>query len=151
MPACKKLHVCYMMAQLSRQKFGIFISDMLTGFMEKCDATSPGFILCSCSDCIQKYYRIVYLNRTFVVYHLMPSFKVGGVDILSNCFSCFLEISLLREICFLIFETSESVLNYDVICPAAFTIHTLMNPVFLEIRLEILIKGAILPPLIIIY
>ena len=71
----------YIMAQLSRQKFDIFISDMLTGYMEKCDAASPRFILCSCSDCIQKYYRIVYINRTFVVYHLMPSFKVGGVEI----------------------------------------------------------------------
>ena len=48
----------------------------------------------------------------------MASFKVIGVDISSDGFSRFLEISILREICFLILETAKpafSVLIYETI------------------------------------
>ena len=89
------------------------------------------FILCSCSGCIQKHYRIVYLGRAFVPNGLMASFKVIGVDIPSNGFSCFLEISILREICFLILEAAEPAFNHDIICPSTFAIHALPDAVYL--------------------
>ena len=39
---------------------------MLTGYMGDCSVSSPGFILCGCSGCVQKHCRIVYLSGTFI-------------------------------------------------------------------------------------
>ena len=103
---------------------------MLTGYMRECNVASPGlFILCGCSGFIQKHCRIVHLCRTLIIDCLMASLKVIIVDISSDGFSCFLEISILREIRFLILEASEPALNHDIICQAAFTIHALANTV----------------------
>ena len=103
---------------------------MLTGYMRECNVASPGlFTLCGCSGFIQKHCRIVHLCRTLIIDCLMASLKVIIVDISSDGVSCFLEISILREICFLILEAPEPALNHDIICPAAFTIHALANTV----------------------
>ena len=71
------------------------------------------FILCGCSGCLQKHYRIVYLGRSFVPNGLMASFKVIGVDISSDGFSCFL-----------ILEAAEPAFNHDIICPSAFALRS---------------------------
>ncbi len=97
---------------------------MLTSYMENVWSIFRIFILCGCSGCLQKHYRIVYLGRSFVPNGLMASFKVIGVDIPSDGFSCFLEISILREICFLIFEAAEPAFNHDIICPSAFALRS---------------------------
>ena len=98
------------------------------------------FILCGCSGCIQKHCRIVYLGRSFVPNGLMASFKVIGVDIPSDGFSCFLEISILREICFLILETAEPAFNHDIICPSAFAIHALPDSVITN-KVDVFVAG----------
>ena len=98
---------------------------MLTGYMRECNVASPGlFILCGCSGFIQKHCRIVHLCRTLIIDCLMASLKVIIVDISSDGFSCFLEISILREICFLIFEAAEPAFNHDIICPSAFALRS---------------------------
>ena len=100
------------------------------------------FILCSCSGCIQKHYRIVYLGRAFVPNGLMASFKVIGVDIPSDGFSCFLEISILREICFLILEAAEPAFNHDIICPSAFAIHALTDSAITN-KIDVFVTGKL--------
>ena len=97
---------------------------MLTSYMENVWSIFRIFILCGCSGCLQKHYRIVYLGRSFVPNGLMASFKVIGVDIPSDGFSCFFEISILRKICFLILEAAEPTFNHDIICPSAFSLRS---------------------------
>ena len=103
---------------------------MLTGYMRECNVASPGlFILCGCSGFIQKHCRIVNFSRAFIVDCLMASLKIIIVNISSDGFSRFLEISILREICFLILETAKPAFNHDIICPSAFAIHALTDSV----------------------
>ena len=132
------------MAQLSRQKFDIFIMNWYVDELHgKCVKPLPDFfILCGCSGCIQKHYRIVYLSRSFVPNGLMASFKVIGVDISSDGFYCFLEISILREICFLILEAAESAFNHDIICPSAFAIHALPDSVITK-KVDVFVTGKL--------
>ena len=54
----------------------------------------------------------------------MASFKVIGVDISSNSNSGILDVVIQRQISFFILEAAEPALNHDVVCPAAFSIHT---------------------------
>lgn len=111
--------------------------------MRECNVASPGlFILCGCSGFIQKHCRIVHLCRTLVIDCLMASLKVIIVDISSDGFSCFLEISILREICFLILEASEPALNHDIICPAAFAIRALPDPVVSN-KVDVFVAGKL--------
>ena len=102
----------------------------------------PQFILCGCSGFIQKHCRIVYLSRMFIAYGLMASFKVIGVDVSANCFSCFFEIGVFCEICFLILEASEPPFNHDVICPAAFPVHALTDSVVTD-EVNVFIAGEL--------
>ena len=73
--------------------------------------------------------RIVAFSRCFVIKGRMASFKVIGVDISSNSSSGFLDIVVLCQICFFILEAAEPSLNHDVICPPAFSIHTLADSI----------------------
>jgi len=75
--------------------------------------------------------RIVAFSRCLVIKCRMASFKVVGVDILSDSSSCFPDVVVLCQIGFLILEAAEPALNHDVVCPAAFSIHTLTDAVFL--------------------
>ena len=114
---------------------------MLTGYMRECNVASPGlFILCGCSGFIQKHCRIVNFSRAFIVDCLMASLKIIIVNISSDGFSCFLEISILREICFLIFEAAKPAFNHDIICPAAFAIHALPDPVVSN-KVDVFVAG----------
>lgn len=72
----------------------------------------------------------------------MASFKVIGVDIPSDGFSCFLEISILREICFLIFEAAEPAFNHDIICPSAFAIHALTDSAITN-KIDVFVTGKL--------
>ena len=116
---------------------------MLTGYMRECNVASPGlFILCSSSDFIQKHCRIVHLCRTLIIDCLMASLKVIIVDISSDGFSCFLEISILREICFLILEAAEPAFNHDIICPSTFAIHALPNSIISN-KFDVFVTGKL--------
>ena len=70
------------------------------------------------------------------------SFKVIGVDISSDGFSRLLEITILREICFLVLETAKPAFNHDIICPAAFTIHTLTNSIIPN-KFDVFVTGKL--------
>ena len=116
---------------------------MLTGYMRECNVASPGlFILCGCSGFIQKHCRIVHLCRTLIIDCLMASLKVIIVDISSDGFSCFLEISILREICFLILEAAEPAFNHDIICPSTFAIHALPDSVITN-KVDVFVTGEL--------
>ena len=115
---------------------------MLADYLWKCVRHLPNFILCGCSGCLQEHYRIVYLSGTFVSNGLMASFKVIGVDISSDGFSRLLEITILREICFLVLETAKPAFNHDIICPAAFTIHTLTNSIIPN-KFDVFVTGKL--------
>ena len=82
------------------------------------------------------------LGRPFVPNGLMASFKVIGVDIPSNGFSRFLEISILREVCFLILETAKPAFNHDIICPSAFAIHALPNSIISN-KFDVFVTGKL--------
>jgi len=75
--------------------------------------------------------RIVAFSRCLVIKCRMASLKVVGVDILSDSSPCFPDVVVLCQIGFLILEAAEPALNHDVVCPAAFSIHTLADTVFL--------------------
>ena len=64
------------------------------------------------------------------------------VDIPSNGFSCFLEISILREICFLILEAGELPFNHDIICPSAFAIHGLTDSAITN-KIDVFVTGEL--------
>ena len=72
----------------------------------------------------------------------MFTLKIIRMYILSDCRSGFFQIAVLCQISFLIFKVSESSLNHDVVCPAAFSIHVLTNFVFLQ-EFHILITGKL--------
>lgn len=72
----------------------------------------------------------------------MASFKIIGVDISSDDFSRFLEISILREVCFLILETAKSAFNHDIICLAAFAIHALPNSIVSN-KFDVFVTGKL--------
>ena len=91
---------------------------------------------------LHPHYRIVYLGRSFVPNGLMASFKVIGVDIPSDGFSCFFEISILREICFLILEAAEPAFNHDIIGPSTFAIHALMDSVITN-KVDVFVAGEL--------
>ncbi len=130
--------VCsYTFVAVEKVAFTSSFSDILT-----VSSLSRIFILCSCSGCIQKHYRIVYLGRAFVPNGLMASFKVIGVDIPSDGFSCFLEISILREVCFLILETTKPAFNHDIIRPSAFAIHALPNSIISN-KFDVFVTGKL--------
>ena len=61
----------------------------------------------------------------------MAPLKVVSVDILSDSGSGFPDVVVLCQISFLIFEAAEPALDHNVICPAAFSIHTLTDSIFL--------------------
>ena len=130
--------VCsYTFVAVEKVAFTSSFSDILT-----VSSLSRIFILCGCSGCIQKHYRIIYLGRPFVPNGLMASFKVIGVDIPSDGFSCFLEISILREVCFLILETTKPAFNHDIIGPSAFAIHALPNSIISN-KFDVFVTGKL--------
>ena len=130
--------VCsYTFVAVEKVAFTSSFSDILT-----VSSLSRIFILCGCSGCIQKHYRIIYLGRPFVPNGLMASFKVIGVDIPSDGFSCFLEISILREVCFLILETTKPAFNHDIICPSTFAIHALPNSIISN-KFDVFVTGKL--------
>ena len=130
--------VCsYTFVAVEKVAFTSSFSDILT-----VSSLSRIFILCGCSGCIQKHYRIIYLGRPFVPNGLMASFKVIGVDIPSDGFSCFLEISILREVCFLILETTKPAFNHDIIRPSAFAIHALLDSVITN-KVDVFVAGKL--------
>lgn len=72
----------------------------------------------------------------------MASLKIIGVDVTSNSGSGFLDIIVLCQVGFLIFESAEPAFNYDVVCLSAFTIHTLTNSVFFH-EINITLAGKL--------
>lgn len=60
----------------------------------------------------------------------MTALKVVGVDILPDGTPCLPNVIVLRQISFFILEAEPS-LNHDVICPPAFPVHALTDPIFL--------------------
>ena len=63
-------------------------------------------------------------------------------DIPSDGFSCFLEISILREICFLILEAAEPAFNHDIIGPSTFVIHALPDSVITN-KVDVFVTGKL--------
>ena len=61
----------------------------------------------------------------------MTALKVVGVDIPPYGSPCLPDVIVLRQICFFILEAAEPSLNHDVICPPAFSVHTLTDSIFL--------------------
>src|SRR5699024_7575942 len=55
-----------------------------------------------------------------------------GVDILPYSNPGLPDVIVLRQICFFILEAAEPSFNHDVICPPAFPVHALTDPVFLH-------------------
>ena len=60
----------------------------------------------------------------------MASFKVVSVDVTSNSSSGFLDVVILCQINFFIFEAAKPTLNHDVVSPAAFSVHALADIIF---------------------
>lgn len=83
-------------------------------------------------SCIgQQHCRIVAFSRCLVFECGMTALKVVGVDILPDGTPCLLNVIVLRQISFFILEATEPSLNHDVICPPAFPVHALTDPIFL--------------------
>lgn len=61
----------------------------------------------------------------------MASFKVIGVDIPSDGFSCFL-----------ILEAAEPAFNHDIICPSAFAIHALTDSAITN-KIDVFVTGEL--------
>ena len=62
----------------------------------------------------------------------MAALKVVGVDILPYGDPGFTDVIALRRISFFVLEAAEPSLNHDVICPTAFPVHALTDPVFVH-------------------
>ena len=60
----------------------------------------------------------------------MAALKVIGVDIFPDGNPGSPDVIVLRQISFFILKAMESSLNYDVICLAAFPVHTLTASIF---------------------
>ena len=78
----------------------------------------------------QEHRRIVAFSQCFVIKGRMVSFKVVSVDVTSNRSSGFLDVVMLRQINFFIFEAAKTTLNHDVVGPAAFSVHALADIIF---------------------
>ena len=79
----------------------------------------------------QQHCRIVAFSRCLVFECGMTALKVVGVDILPDGTPCLPNVIVLRQISFFILEAAEPSLNHDVICPPAFPVHALTDPIFL--------------------
>ena len=79
----------------------------------------------------QQHCRIVAFSRCLVFECGMTALKVVGVDIPPYGSPCLPDVIVLRQICFFILEAAEPSLNHDVICPPAFSVHTLTDSIFL--------------------
>ncbi len=89
----------------------------------------------------QQHCRIVAFSRCLIVKCRMTAFKVVGVYILPNSSSGFPDVVVLCQIGFLIFEAAEPTFNHYVICPAAFSVHTLANTVcFYKVNVLLICK-----------
>ena len=86
--------------------------------------------------------RLLWLHPEALPDSMMASFKVIGVDIPSDGFSRFLEISILREVCFLILETAKPAFNHDIIGPSAFAIHALPNSIISN-KFDVFVTGEL--------
>ena len=62
----------------------------------------------------------------------MTALKSVGMYIASDGPPSFPNVAILRKVGFLIFEATKPAFNHDVVCPAAFSIHTLTDMVFFE-------------------
>ena len=79
----------------------------------------------------QQHCRIVAFSRCLIVKCRMTPLKVVSADILSDSGSGFFDVIVLSQIGLFILEAAEPTLNHDVVCPAAFAIHTLPDSIFL--------------------
>ena len=79
----------------------------------------------------QQHCRIVAFSRCLVFECRMTALKVVGMDILPDGTPCLPNVIVLRQISFFILEAAEPSLNHDVICPPAFPVHALTDPIFL--------------------
>ena len=79
----------------------------------------------------QQHCRIVAFSRCLVVECGMTALKVVSMDILPDGTPCLTDVVILRQISFFILEAAEPALNHDVICPPAFPVHALADPIFL--------------------
>mgnify|MGYP006889821117 CR=1 FL=1 len=79
----------------------------------------------------QQHCRIVAFSRCLIGKCRMTPLKIVSVDILSDGGSGFFDVIVLCLIGFFILEAAEPTLNHDVVCPAAFAIHTLPDSIFL--------------------
>ena len=86
--------------------------------------------------------RIVAFSRCLIIKCRVAPFKVVSVDIFSDCNSGFLDVAVLCQICFFIFEASEPALDHDIICPSAFSIHALPDPISPD-KIYILLTGKL--------
>lgn len=59
----------------------------------------------------------------------MTAFKIVCVYVFPDRLTCFADIGILSKVCLFVFETAKPSLNHDVISPAAFAVHTLMDMV----------------------
>ena len=57
----------------------------------------------------------------------MTTFKVVSVHIFTDCLPCFSDIVILGQICFLVLEAPEPSFNHDIVSPASFTIHAIIQ------------------------
>ena len=79
----------------------------------------------------QQHCRIVAFSRCLIGKCRMTPLKIVSVDIPSDGGSGFFDVIVLCQIGFFILEAAEPTLNHDVVCPAAFAIHTLPDSIFL--------------------
>ena len=86
--------------------------------------------------------RIVTFSRCLVIKCRMASFKVVGVDILSDSSPCFPDVVVLCQIGFLILEAAEPAFNHDIICPSAFAIHALTDSAITN-KVDVFVAGKL--------
>lgn len=78
----------------------------------------------------QQHCRMIAFSRCLIVKCGVTPLKVVGVNILSNGSSGFFDVIILCQIGFFILEATKPALNHDIVRPAAFSIHALVDAVF---------------------
>lgn len=74
----------------------------------------------------------------------MAASKIICMDISANRCPCFPDVTVSCQVCLLIFEASKPAFDHNVISPAAFSIHALLDPIFIK-EVNICLAGELTP------
>ena len=72
----------------------------------------------------------------------MASFKIVSVYVLRYAAPRFADVCILGEVGFIILEGTEPTLDHDIVCPAAFAIHTLPDLISLQ-KIDVYLAGEL--------